>query len=180
MDIKKYVKLNENGEIEFDEKGFNSEYDSAISKAVDKYANGKGREEIRKQLEEEAKLTAEEKLKQERETFEKYRLEETIKLNQAKARTKLDDKLFSKEEIEFILGTVNVDEEKSLTAIDTLVNARKKFIDDTQKSAIENLQKQQQQPTPSNQFKSADPADPQPTQRRTAEEILSYYKPKQN
>ena len=48
MDIKKYVKLNENGEIEFDEKGFNSEYDASISKAVDKYANGKGRDEIRR------------------------------------------------------------------------------------------------------------------------------------
>ena len=178
MDIEKYVKLNENGEIEFDKEGFKSEYDSAISKAIDKFANGKGKEQMRKLLEEEAKLSAEEKLKQERETFEKYRLEETIKLNQAKARAKLDDKLFSKEEIDFILASVNTDEEKSLAAIDTLVNARKKFIDDTQKSAIENLQKQQQQTAPASQFKAADPADPQPPTRRTSEEILSYYKPK--
>lgn len=179
MDIKKYVKLNESGEIEFDEKGFESEFDSAISKAVNKYANGKGKEEIRKQLEEEAKLSVEEKLKQEKEEFEKYKLEETIKLNQAKAKARLENKGFSEAEVNFILSTVGNDEQKSLSTIDTLIEERTKFIASTQQTALENLQKQQQQ-NQSSQFTGADTSDPQPPTRRTSEEILSYYKPKQN
>lgn len=179
MDIKKYVKLNEEGEIEFDEKAFQSEFDSAISKAVDKYANGKGKDEIRKKLEEEAKMTADEKLKQEREAFEQYKLQETVKLNQAKAKAKLEGKGFSDAEVNFILSTVGNDEEKAMTTIDTLVEERTKFIASTQQSAIENLQKQQQSKS-QGQFGAADDAEPQKPTRRTSEEILSYYEPKQN
>ena len=180
MDIKKFVKLNDKGEIEFDEKGFESEYDSAISKAVDKYANGKGKEEIRKQLEEEAKLSAEEKLKQERAKFEEYKLQETIKLNQAKAAAKLDNKIFAQEEIDFYLSTVNADEEKSLTAIDTIVEARKKFMENMQKSAIENLQKQQQLSDPSKTLPKPDDGEPAKPAVRTKADILSHYRPTQN
>ena len=180
MDIEKYVKLNENGEIEFDKEGFKSEYDSAISKAIDKFANGKGKEQMRKLLEEEAKLSAEEKLKQEREKFEEYKIQETIKLNQAKAAAKLDKKIFSQEEIDFYLGTINADEEKSLSAIDTIVQARTKFMEDIQKNAIENLQKQQQSSNSSQQLPTPDNDDSPKQVTRTKADILSIYRPQQN
>lgn len=177
MDIKQFVKLNENGEIEFDEKGFRSEYDSEVYKAVDKYKNGKGRDEIRRELEQEAKLTAEEKLKAEREEFEAYRQRTKIELNQAKARTKFDDKLFAQEEIDFYLSTITDDEEKSLSQIDTLINARKKLFEDTQKSAIQNLQQQQQQNI-TTQIVATPSSSNEPTKsvQRTANDVLSYYR----
>lgn len=175
MDIRQFVKLNEDGEIEFDEKGFKSEYDSEVYKAVDKYKNGKGRDEIRRQLEEEAKLTAEQKLKAEREEFEAYRQKTKIELNQAKARTKFDDKLFAQEEIDFILSTVNDDEEASLSKIDTLINARKKFIEESQKNTIESIQQQQQKPIPQ-VFVKPDGNEPAKPAERTAADVLSYYR----
>lgn len=133
MDIKKFVRLNDKGELEFDESGFQSGLDAEISRAVDKYAKGKGKDEIRKQLEEEAKLYAEEKLKAEKEEFEKYKQSETVKIIRAKAQAKLDNKGFSEKEVEFILNTVNSDEEQSLKNVDTLVEERTKFLADTQR-----------------------------------------------
>lgn len=179
MDIKKFVKLNEKGELEFDEAGFQSGLDSEISRAVDKYANGKGKDEIRKQLEEEAKLTAEEKLKAEKEAFEKYKLQTKIEINRDKAKAKLENKGFTDKEVEFLLSTVNDDEEKSLSALDVLIGERTKFISTTQQNAIEKLQQQQQSnnniklPTPDNN-------DAPKNVVRTSEEILSFYRPKQN
>lgn len=179
MDIKKFVKLNEKGEIEFDENGFQSGLDAEISRAVDKYANGKGKDEIRKQLEEEAKLTAEEKLKAEREKFEQYRREETVKLVQAKAKAKLEGKGFTEKEMSFILSNVGNDEESDMAKIDELVTERTEFISTTQKSAIEKLQQQQQQSGNSILTAPDNNDAPRPTER-SREEILSYYRPNKN
>lgn len=176
MDIKKFVKLNDKGELEFDENGFQSGLDAEISRAVDKYANGKGKDEIRKQLEEEAKLTAEEKLKAEREKFEQYRQAETIKLIQAKAKAKLDGKGFTEKEMEFILSKVGNNEESDMTTIDELVAERTQFIATTQQNAIQKLQQQQQEsgnrplPTPDNND------SPAPVQR-TKDDIKNFYRP---
>lgn len=179
MDIKKFVKLNEKGEIEFDESGFQSSLDSEISRAVEKYAKGKGKDEIRKQLEEEAKLTAEEKLKAEREEFEKYKLQTKIEINKSKAKAKLDNKGFTEKEIEFLLSTISDDEEKSLSSIDTLVEERSKFISETQKNAIQNLQQQQNSNRTSTQLPTPDNNDVQQPTARTKADILSHYRPKQ-
>lgn len=179
MDIRKFVKLNDKGEIEFDESGFQSSLDSEISRAVDKYANGKGKDEIRKKLEEEAKLSAEEKLKAEKEEFEKYKLQTKIEINQAKAKAKLENKGFTEKEVEFLLSTVNDDEEKSLSNIDVLVEERTKFISDTQKNAIEKLQ-QQQQSSGSKPLPTPDNNDAPKAATRTKADILNHYRPKQN
>lgn len=180
MNIKKFVKLNDNGEIEFDENGFQSEFDSEISRAVDKYKNGKGKDEMRRQVEEEAKQTAEEKLQKAMADFEAYKLSETIKLNQSKAQAKLVGKGFSEKEIEIMLSHVNDNEETSLSIIDTLIAEREKFIAETNKKAIESLQTKQQQPTNVQQFKSPDSSDRKAPQKRTTAESLSYYTGKQN
>lgn len=144
MDIQKFVGTNEDGTIKIDKDGFQSALDAEISKAVEKFKNGKGRDEIRKQLEEEAKLSAEEKLKQEREEFEQYKLQSRIELNQAKAKAKLDGKGFTEKEIAFILSSVSADEEKSLGSIDELISEREQVIANTKKNAIEGLQNGQQ------------------------------------
>lgn len=144
MDIQKFVGTNEDGTVKIDKDGFQSALDAEISKAVEKFKNGKGRDEIRKQLEEEAKLSAEEKLKQERDEFEKYKLQSKIELNQAKAKARLEGKGFTDKETTFILSTINDDEEKSLASIDELIKEREQVIANTKKSAIEGLQSGQQ------------------------------------
>lgn len=176
MDIKKFAKLNEKGEIEFDETGFQSGLDAEISRAVDKYANGKGKDEMRKKLEEEAKLTAEEKLKADKEAFEKWKHEETVKIIQGKAQAKLEGKGFTEKEIEFILSKVGENEESDMATIDSLVEDRTNFIATTQQNAIQNIQ-QQQQNSSNKQFPMPDNNDsPVPAQRSKAD-ILSYYRP---
>lgn len=144
MDIQKYVVQKEDGTVQIDKDLFQSELDAEISRAVEKFKNGKGKEEIRKQLEEEAKLTAEQKLKQEREDFEQFMLKSKIELNQAKAKAKLEGKGFTDKEVDFILSTISDDETKSLSKIDELITEREQVIANTKKSAIEGLQQGQQ------------------------------------
>lgn len=180
MDIKKFVKLNEKGELEFDESGFQSGLDAEISRAVDKYANGKGKDEIRKQLEAEAKLTAEEKLKADKQAFEDYKKAETIKLVQAKAQARLDGKGFTESEIKFILSSIGENEESDLATIDTLIKDRTDFIATTQQNAIQNLQQQQTERTTPSPLPSPDIQEPSKQTTRTKSDILSFYRPQQN
>lgn len=175
MDIEKFVKLNDAGEIDIDKDAIDSMFTAEVNRAVEKYRNGKGKDEIRKQLEEEAKLTAEQKLKAEREEFEAYRQKTKIELNQAKARTKFDDKLFSQEEIDFILSTVNDNEETSLSKIDSLITARKKFVEESQKDTIQKIQQQQQKPIQQT-FIKPDGNEPAKPVQRTQADVLSYYR----
>lgn len=175
MNIENFVKVNEDGDLDIDKAAFQSALDAEISRAVDKYAKGKGRDEIRKQLEEEAKLTADEKLKAEREEFEEYKKSETIKLNQEKAKAKLEGKGFSEKEIEYLLGNVGIDSEKSMATLNTLIEERTKFVEETKKKAIESLQQQQQQ-SGAKTLINADGEGEKPTvQKRSSAEIIGLY-----
>ncbi len=178
MDIQKYVTTNEDGTVSIDQKAFQSELDAEVSRAVEKFKNGKGKEEIRKQLEEEAKLSAEEKLKQEREEFEQYKVKATIELNQAKARARMEGRGFTDKEVNFILSTVTDNETDSLSKIDELVKEREQVIENTKKLAIEGLQQGQQ--TAKNVFKNPDNNDAPKATRKTADEIIGLYRPQDN
>ena len=175
MNIQDYVRLNDDGQMEFDEKGFQSWFDDEKRKAVETYKNGKGRNEIRKELEEEAKLTAEEKLKSEREAFEKYKLETKIEINRTKAKARLENKDFTEKEVEYLLSNINDDEEKSLGIIDTLIGERTAFIESTKKSAIQDLQKGQQTSSNPTPYKPDNPEPAKPV-KRTSDEILNSYR----
>lgn len=175
MNIKDFVRLNDNGELETDNDAFESMFTAEVNRAVEKYRNGKGKDEIRKQLEEEAKLTAEEKLKSEREAFEKYKLETKIEINRTKAKARLENKGFSEKEINYLLKNITDNEEDSLKEIDELIAERTTFIDNTKKSAIQDLQKGQQNSGNPTTYKpdSDEPAKPV---KRTAQDILSRYR----
>lgn len=175
MNIENYVKLNESGELDIDKAAFQSALDAEISRAVDKYAKGKGRDEIRKQLEEEAKLTADEKLKAEKEEFEEYKKKETIKLNQEKAKAKLEGKGFSEKEIEYLLGNVGIDSEKSMKNINTLIEEREKLTADIKQKAIESLQQQQQQSGAKTLINADGEGEKTTVQKRSGAEVLSIY-----
>lgn len=148
MDISKFVTVGEDGGLNIDNDGFQREFDSTIRNAVEKNKNGKLKEEIRKELEEEAKLSAEQKLQKDREEFEALKLKSLIEINQAKAKAKLDGKGFSEKEITFILNSVS-DKEDSLLMIDDLVAERNNLINENRKRAIEELQTQQETTKPS-------------------------------
>lgn len=176
MDIQKFVGTNEDGTIKIDKDGFQSALDAEISKAVEKFKNGKGRDEIRKQLEEEAKLSAEEKLKQERDEFEKYKLQARIELNQSKAKARLEGKGFTEKETSFILSTVGDDEEKSLASIDELIKEREQVIANTKKTAIEGLQSGQRKSQSVITNPDGNDGNKQPFQWSQSD-ILNHYRP---
>ena len=175
MNIQDYVRLNDKGELETDNDAFQSMFTAEVNRAVEKYRNGKGKDEIRKQLEEEAKLTAEEKLKSEREAFEKYKLETKIEINRTKAKARLENKGFTEKEVDYLLSNINDDEEKSLGIIDTLIGERTAFIESTKKSAIESLQKGQQTSSNPTPYKPDNPEPAKPA-RRSSEDVLKYYR----
>lgn len=179
MDIEKFVTTKEDGTLNVDSESFKRAFDAEISRAVEAYKNGKGKAEMRAELEQEAKLTAEEKLKQEREAFETYKKEQTVKLNQEKAKAKLEGKGFSEKEVAFLLGTITEDGDACIAKIDELIAERNSAIENAKKLAIEGLQKNQQSAgtkltNPDNTGAKEKPAT------RTREQILDAYRPKQN
>lgn len=180
MDIQKFVTTKDDGTFEIDSKSFQSAFDAEISRAVEAYKNGKGKAEMRAELEAEAKLTADEKLKQEREAFEEYKRGERVKLNQEKAKAKLEGKGFSAKEVEFLLGTVTEDGDACITKIEELITERNSAIENAKKVAIEGLQKGQQSAGTTLVNPDGSGPDAKKAFKRTSEDILNYYKPKEN
>ena len=180
MDISKFVTTNEEGKVEIDSEGYKRAFDAEISRAVEAYKNGKGKQEMREQLEAEAKLTADEKLKQEREAFEEYKRGERVKLNQEKAKARLEGKGFSEKEVEFLLTTITEDGDKCIAKIDELITERNSAIENAKKVAIENLQKGQ--PVAGTKLTNPDASatSKKETVKRTQAEILSYYENEAN
>lgn len=176
MDIDKFVTTKEDGTVEVDSKAFQSAFDAEISRAVEAYKNGKGKAEMRAELEKEAKLTADEKLKQEREEFENYKKAERVKLNQEKVKAKLEGKGFSEKEVEFMLGTITEDGDACIAKIEELIAERNTAIENAKKLAIEGLQKGQQ--SAGTKLTNPDNSDKKPVVKRTAEDILNAYKQK--
>lgn len=145
MDISKFVTLGEDGNIKIDENAFKSEFDSAISKAVEKNkvkVEAEVSAKVRKQLEEEAKMSAEEKLSKEKEKLQKERVEFEKSIAQAKseiarekAKTKIPDGLFDNETLEQILLMVN--NEEDISKVDKLVSSFNSKIEDAKNKVRE-------------------------------------------
>jgi (p)ppGpp synthase/HD superfamily hydrolase len=143
MDISKFISIGEDGKPVIDTKGYQSEFDAEISKAVAKNESGAMREKIRKELETEAKLSADEKLKKDRDEFETFVKNSKIELNKEKAKAKFTGKNFTAKEQEIFLAKIDSDE-TSLSTIDELINEREAILTDVKKKAIESLQAGQQ------------------------------------
>ena len=173
MDISKFVTVGEDGKLQIDNKAFESAFDSEISKAVEKNKNGKLRDEIRRELEEEAKLSADQKLQKEREEFEAFKLKSLVELNQAKAKAKLEGKNFSEAELNFILNTIT-DKEDSLATLDVLITERASLIENNRKKAIEELQAQQESSNPPPQGNDIPSSQPTNT-TRSRDDIAKIY-----
>lgn len=181
MDISKFVSVGEDGKIVVDNSAFQSEFDNAIRSAVEKNKTGKLREEIKKELEEEAKLSAEQKLQKEREEFEAFKLKSLVELNQAKAKAKLEGQNFSEKEVEFILNTIT-DNETSLTSLDNLISDRKTYLEKQKTDLMNSLQSQQENAKSNPQDNNNQNNNQQSTQNptRTREQIANMYEKNEN
>ena len=128
LDIEKFVTIGEDGKPKFDKEAYQSAFDAEIRKSVDNSTENLKKKlsgEIRKQLEEEAKLSAEEKLKQERQAFEEERLAFYRSSAQEKAKGKMtNSQLFDEEEMATILELVS--DEQSIAKIDKIIASRQK------------------------------------------------------
>ena len=176
MDIKKFVTVGEDGTATIDSEAFQREFDAEISRAVEKNKSkevAKLKDEVRKELEQEAKLTAEEKLTQQMAEFEKYKLETMISLNQEKAKAKLDGKGFTEEEVAFYLSTIS-DNAESIGKLDTIIEARAKSYEQTKAKLLEDLQKQQDTTKSESNKEGVDVTEPTKT-TRSRKDIEQFY-----
>jgi (p)ppGpp synthase/HD superfamily hydrolase len=178
MDISKFISVGEDGKQVIDTKGFQSEFDAEISKAVAKNESGATREKIRKELEAEAKLSADEKLKKEREEFETFVKTSKVELNKEKAKAKFTGKNFTAKEQEIFLAQINSDE-TSLGIVDEIIKERETVLTDVKKKAIESLQAGQQAQKPSTNTPNPTAGNNEQTGQPkgwTADEIKNNYK----
>lgn len=143
-DLKDYAKINEKGELELDIDLFKADLDrerNQSSETARANAEKKLRtaieSEIRKKIEDEAKLTAEEKLAKEREALANERKQ--FNADRIKALYKTND-LFSDEEIESFSALITDDYNLSLQTATKLVEARKKRNEEYEKGLSEKLQ----------------------------------------
>ena len=143
-DLRKYVTLNEKGELVFDEALFKADLDRERNQAsetakfnTEKKLRASIENEVKAKIEEQAKLTAEEKLEQERKLF----LEEKKMYNAERIKNIYrDSKLFSEAELEVYGGLITEDYEKSLEMANKLVESRKAYNAEYEKSFNEKLQ----------------------------------------
>jgi hypothetical protein len=143
-DLRKYVTLNEKGELEFNTDLFKADLDRERNQAsetartnAEKKLRASIESEVRSKIEEEAKLTAEEKLEQERKAF----LEEKKRYNAERIKNVYrDSKLFNEAELEVYGNLITEDFDKSLEIANKLVESRKTYNAEYEKSFNEKLQ----------------------------------------
>lgn len=143
-DLKQYVTINEKGELVIDEAAYKADLDRERNQAsetaranAEKKLRSSIENEIRLKIEEEAKLTAEQKLQKEREQF----LQEKKLYNAERIKNVYrDSKLFSEEELEVYCNLISEDFEKSLETANKLVESRKTYNANFEKTFNEKLQ----------------------------------------
>lgn len=180
LDINKFIRTDDEGKTVVDIDAYNkaleSHVDSRIGSAVDKYKSGSLRNELKKELEAEINMTAEEALKKEREEFENYKKEQTLEIIKNKSKSVLATGGFNDDEIDEYLKLVTDNEGDSLATMNKFVELRAKLIEDTKKQAIENLQKKEPETAKSTVTFSGSEKDAPKSKRATREEIMELYK----
>lgn len=142
MDIKDFVSIAEDGTLKINEDGFRSALDKHTTGSIETFKKNSMADlktTIRSELEAEAKLSADEKLKKDRDDFEAYKRQEYVKLNQDKAKALFEGKGLSEKETEIYLKQVT-DNADSLEILKTLMAEREKIMSDLKKKALEELQ----------------------------------------
>lgn len=144
--VKDFYITKEDGSTEFDEAKFNQAMQSYLDnerRVASETAKKKGVEEGKKLAKEEASLTAEQKLEQDRKAFaEEMRLGRTS-LYKEKVKAMYQAKGFDDKTIQTLLSLVTDDENASLETAKALCDSRTTFEENYKKQYTESLQKQQ-------------------------------------
>ena len=151
IDISKFVTVDENGKAVIDTDAYKSAYDSEMRKSLDTNSENTRKKleaEIRKSLAEEAKLSAEEKLKKEREDFEASMAQRLRDFAQYQAKSKMKSAGLDEEEIATYLELVT--DEESIAKIDKLLDLRNKRAETLKKEWEQSVLTSQKTPETSN------------------------------
>lgn len=147
IDISKFVTVGDDGKPVIDADGYAKAYDAELCKALNvntENTKKKLEAEVRRSLEEEAKLSAEEKLKKEREIFEAEMAKKLKDFAQYQAKTKMTTAGLDEEEISTYLELVTDD--ASLVKIDKILDMRSKMTESLKKQFEQNLLAGQPEP----------------------------------
>ena len=147
MNIKDFVKTNEDGSTSIDTTAFEAALKSELDKArtqasetasanTEKKLRKSIEEEIRSKLEEEAKMSAEEKLKAERDKF----LEEKKAFDKKRIESIYKDAGISDDEIAIMCSLIGEDSDKNIETATKFAEARKASSEEAKKKMLEELQ----------------------------------------
>ncbi len=139
--LEDYISKNEQGEQVIDYEKFNADLDrerTQASETARTKAEKDLRKSIREELENEANLSAEEKVKAERDKL----LEERKKFNEERVKAIYTDANISEDELSPLLELVTDDAEKSIERARTIANARKKQFEDYKELTKKELEKE--------------------------------------
>lgn len=147
MELKNFVTFDENGKPIFNNEAFNAELDRERNKASETATSNTEKKlrlaiekEIRSKIEEEAAMTAEEKIKAERESLEKERL--AFNVERVK-NVYASSNLFTNEEIETFSKFITADYETSHNFATQIVNQRKAYNENYERDFLAKMQKEQ-------------------------------------
>ena len=151
IDISKAVSVDDSGKIVIDQTQIDTLFDGEVSRSVDSYRNknyNKIKEEVRRELEEQAKLSAEEKFNKKVAEFEQNYKNKMLEINRREAKSKLleDKSLFAEEEIEDYMPLIGDNEEANNLVVEKIIKNRRAFFDKTKASLTEELVKNQPNP----------------------------------
>lgn len=178
-DYSSFMQRGEDGAVtSFDEDKFSSFIDSLIGEKVNKGIENYKAKTAKEQ--EMAKMSNDEKYNQLIKEFETKQAEwENLRKSQMrdivveKAKSKLAGK-FSESEIKLLTANVSDDEKASLKYIDELVAERDKFLEESKKQLIEELQSKQ--PKSSTTTNASSDNNRTPEQRKNVQAIKDLYK----
>lgn len=178
-DYTSFMEKNEDGSIKsFNEEKLASYIDSLVSKGVNSGVESYKAKVAKDQ--ERQKMTADEQLADKLKEFEKEKAEweknykdQRRELVVEKAKSKLSAN-FSESEIELFTKHITDDEKESMKYIDSLVAERAKFLEDSKKKIIEELQSKQ--PQGASQSNTDNVSNNHKDVKKSSQDIKNLYK----
>ena len=178
-DYTSFMEKNEDGSIKsFNEEKLASYIDSLVSKGVNSGVESYKAKVAKDQ--ERQKMTADEQLADKLKEFEKEKAEweknykdQRRELVVEKAKSKLSAN-FSESEIELFTKHITDDEKESMKYIDSLVAERAKFLEDSKKKIIEELQSKQ--PQGASQSNTDNVSNNRKDVKKSSQDIKNLYK----
>lgn len=144
--IKDYYIIKDDGSTEFNEEQYEKDLNSYVEETkrqASETAKKKGIDEGKKQAQNEANLSAEEKFAQRVAEFESQMKAKTIDFNKKMVKQIYKEKGFDDDTIDVLLNLVGEDETSSLDIANKLCDSRKRYEESYQKKFAEDVQKNQ-------------------------------------